>query len=152
VRLKFKLNEKYQQLVTKSPEGKSGMLVGLIEKEVGPLMDKVNELLELDPQERDLFLKYRAGYNGSPPTENKFFEYFQANQNTRKYVTPEEATAAAPAATTAVPAPGEAPPAPAGSRLGGGVFAPLIFFFFCFVKRRMRGVFFFPVPHPYFLL
>src|SRR5215470_20270548 len=32
VRLKYKLNEKYQQLVTKSPEGKSSMLVGLIEK------------------------------------------------------------------------------------------------------------------------
>src|SRR5215475_3921028 len=50
VRLKYKLNEKYQQLMTKSPEGKSSMLVGLIEKQVGPLMDKVNELLELDPQ------------------------------------------------------------------------------------------------------
>jgi predicted PurR-regulated permease PerM len=50
VRLKYKLNEKYQQLVTKSPEGKSSMLVGLVEKEVGPLMDKVNQLLELDPQ------------------------------------------------------------------------------------------------------
>src|SRR5262249_40195499 len=123
VRLKFKLNEKYQQLVTKSPEGKSGMLVGLIEKEVGPLMDKVNELLELDPQERDLFLKYRAGYNGSPPTENKFFEYFQANQNTRKYVTPEEATAAAPAATAAVATPVEPPAPPGGASFEGGSFA-----------------------------
>src|SRR5215471_18646416 len=56
VRLKYKLNEKYQQLLTKSPEGKSSMLVGLIEKQVGPLMDKVNELLELDLQERELFL------------------------------------------------------------------------------------------------
>src|SRR6516164_7727838 len=48
VRLKYKLNEKYQQLVPKSPEGKSSMLVGLIEKELGPLLDKVNEILELD--------------------------------------------------------------------------------------------------------
>ena len=71
VRLKYKLNEKYQQLVTKSPEGKSSMLVGSIEREVDPLMDKVNELLELDPEERELFLKYRAGYNG-PPDEDKF--------------------------------------------------------------------------------
>src|SRR5215469_13779960 len=39
VRLKYKSNEKYQQLVTKSPEAKSSMLVGLIRKEVGPLMD-----------------------------------------------------------------------------------------------------------------
>src|SRR5215468_3350403 len=102
VRLKYKLNEKYQQLVTKSPEGQSSMLVGLIEKEAGPIMDKLNELLELDPQEGELFLKYRAGYNGNRPIDHKFFEYFQANQNTRKYVTPEEAPAAAPAATATV--------------------------------------------------
>src|SRR6476660_449970 len=36
VRLKYKSNEKYQQLVTKSPS----MLFGLIRKEVDPLMDK----------------------------------------------------------------------------------------------------------------
>ena len=55
VRLKYKSNEKYQQLVTKSPS----MLVGLIRKEVDPLMDKINELLELNPEEGQLFLKYR---------------------------------------------------------------------------------------------
>ena len=53
VRLKYKLNEKYQELVTKSPEEKSSMLVGLIAKQVDPLMDKVNELLELDAEERE---------------------------------------------------------------------------------------------------
>jgi predicted PurR-regulated permease PerM len=131
VRLKYKLNEKYQQLVPKSPEGKSSMLVGLIEKEVDPLMDKVNQLLELDPQERELFLKYRAGYNGHPPIENKFFEYFQANQNTRKYVTPEEAPAAAPAAAVA---------------------APLIFVFLGFDNGQMRRYFISLVPNRYFEL
>src|SRR6516225_11446420 len=50
VRLKYKANEKYQQLVTKSPDAKLSMLIGLIKKEVDPLMDKVNELLELDPE------------------------------------------------------------------------------------------------------
>src|SRR5262249_181636 len=33
VRLKYKLNEKYQQLVTKSPEGKPSMLVSFIQKQ-----------------------------------------------------------------------------------------------------------------------
>ena len=61
-------------------------------------MDKVNELLDLDPEERGLFLKYRAGYNG-PSNEDKFLEYFRANSNTHKYVTPDEATAAAPPGT-----------------------------------------------------
>jgi hypothetical protein len=103
VRLKYKLNTKYQQLTMEPPEGKSSMLVDLIKKQVDPLMDKVNDLLELDPQEREQFLKYRAGYNGNSHTENKFFEYFQVNQNTRKYVTSEGAPVA-PAATTAVAA------------------------------------------------
>jgi len=152
VRLKYKLNEKYQQLVPKSPEGKSSMLVGLIEKEVDPLMDKVNQLLELDPQERELFLKYRAGYNGNPPIENKFFEYFQANQNTRKYVTPEEAPAAAPAATAAVAAPVEPPAAREGSNLEAWILAPLIFVFLGFDNGQMRRYFISLVPNRYFEL
>src|SRR5215472_3506111 len=58
VRLKYKLNEKYQQLVTKSPDGKSSTVVALVQSEIDPLMDKVNDLLELDAEERELFLKY----------------------------------------------------------------------------------------------
>src|SRR6516162_6551121 len=88
VRLKYKSNEKYQQLVAKSPEAKSIMLVGLIRKEVDPLMDKVNELLELDPDERELFLKHRASYSKNSSAEDKFLEYFRANQNTHKYAKP----------------------------------------------------------------
>src|SRR5215472_13751549 len=42
VRLKYKLNEKYQQLVTKSPEERPSMLVSFIQEQMGPLMDKVN--------------------------------------------------------------------------------------------------------------
>src|ERR1041385_1541709 len=60
VRLKYKLNERYRQLVAKSPEGKSNTLAPLIEKQLGPLMDKVNQALTLNPEERDLFLKYAA--------------------------------------------------------------------------------------------
>jgi len=41
--------------VTTSPDGRSNTVVGLIQSEVNPLMDKVNELLELDPAERELF-------------------------------------------------------------------------------------------------
>ena len=35
------------------------MLVGLIRKEVDPLMEKINELLELYPEEGQPFRKYR---------------------------------------------------------------------------------------------
>src|SRR5437867_13146423 len=61
VRLKYKLNEKYRQLVAKLPERKSNAVVPLIEKELGPVMDKINQALGLSPEERDLFLKYAAG-------------------------------------------------------------------------------------------
>src|SRR5437879_959623 len=61
VRLQYKLNEKYRQLVAKSPEGKSNAVVPLIEKEVGPVMDKINRALEIKPEERERFRKFCAG-------------------------------------------------------------------------------------------
>ena len=82
VRLKYKLNEKYQELVTKSPEGKPGMLVSFIQKQVDPLMDKVNQLLELDRKQTDQFLQDRSSHFGG---DNKILGYFEANQNTRRY-------------------------------------------------------------------
>jgi hypothetical protein len=77
------------------------MLIGLIKKEVDPLIDKVNELLELDPEEGKLFLKYRAtlrressswtatSSTGKSRSEDKFLEYFRENQNTHKYANPD---------------------------------------------------------------
>src|SRR5215813_2419415 len=67
VRLKYKLNERYRQLIAKPAEEKSNALAPLIEKELGSLMDKFNQSFALNPGERDLFLKYAAGYNGKPP-------------------------------------------------------------------------------------
>jgi len=164
VRLKYKLNEKYQQLVTKSPEAKSSMLIGLIKKEVDPLIDKVNELLELDPEEGKLFLKYRAtlrressswtatSSTGKSRSEDKFLEYFRENQNTHKYANPEEAPAAAAAATAAVAAPVEAPAAANNSSLEAWILAPLIFFFLGFDNGQMRRYFIGLVPNRYFEL
>jgi predicted PurR-regulated permease PerM len=164
VRLKYKLNEKYQQLVTKSPEAKSGMLFGLIRKEVDPLIDKVNELLELDPEEGKLFLKHRATVRressswtassptGKSPSEDKFLEYFRANQNTRKYAKPEEAPAAATAATAAVAAPVESPAGANSSSLEAWILAPLIFVFLGFDNGQMRRYLIGLVPNRYFEL
>src|SRR5215510_5247443 len=110
VRLQYKLNEKYQQLVAKSPEGKSNTVGQIIEKQLGPLMNKVNQSLDLSPTERDLFLKYAAGYNNKPPIEKKFVGYFWANQKTGKYVVPEETPAeTAPPAAPVTAAPAQAP-------------------------------------------
>src|SRR6266513_2453813 len=157
VRLKYKLNEKYRQVVVKSPEGKSNAVVPVIEKKVGPVMDKINRALELKPEERDLFLKYCAGYNGKPPVENKFFDYFRANQNAGRYVIPEKPPTEAVPPTVPVTA-ASARPTPAGegtsleNKLSAWMLAPLIFFFLGFDNGQIRRFFISLVPNRYFEL
>jgi predicted PurR-regulated permease PerM len=150
VRLQYKLNEKYQQLVTTSPDGRSNTVVRLIQREINPLMDKVNELLELDPAERELFLKYRA--DGISPDDVKFLRYFRANQKRRKYVMTDEAVAAAPTAAPSVTAPIVPAAVPSGSRLEAWILAPLIFVFLGFDNGQMRRYFIGLVPNRYFEL
>jgi len=157
VRLQYKLNERYRQLIAKSPEGKSNALTPLIEQNLGPLMDKVNQALNLSPEERDLFLKYAAGYNGKPPIESKFVDYFRANQNTREYAIPEKPTAsvASPTAPTAIVT-AQTPVPERGtsleSKLSAWMLAPLIFIFLGFDNGQIRRFFIGLVPNRYFEL
>jgi predicted PurR-regulated permease PerM len=147
VRLKYKLNEKYQELVTKSPEGKPSVLVSFIQKQTGPLMDKVNQLLELDRKEKQQFLHDRGGQFGE---NNKILGYFEANQNTRNYAAPEQAPAVAPAATVAAPVQPAA--AGEGSSWEPWILAPLIFIFLGFDNGQIRRYFIGLVPNRYFEL
>src|SRR5262245_56610290 len=145
IRLQYKLNEKYQQLVAKPPEGKSNTVGQIIEKQLGPIMNNVNQSLELNPKERDLFLKYAAGYDGRPPIDKKFVGYFWANQKTGKYAVPEETPAeAAPAAPVAAAA-AQAPPggeaASLENKLSAWMLAPLIFIFLGFDNGQLRRFF-----------
>jgi len=155
VRLKYKLNEKYRQLVAKSPEGKSNAVAALLEKELGPLMDKINQVLALNAEERSLFLKYAAGYNGKPPIQSKFVDYFRANQTTGKYVIPEETPTGA-ASPTAPAAPTQPPAAEEGtsleSKFSAWILAPLIFLFLGFDNGQIRRFFISLVPNRYFEL
>ena len=157
VRLKYKLNERYRQLVAKSPEGKSNAVTALVEKELGPLMDKINQVLALSPEERNLFLKYAAGYNGKPPINSKFVDYFRANQITAKYVIPEKTPrgAVSPGASAA-PAPTQPTAAEEGtsleSKFSAWILAPLIFLFLGFDNGQIRRFFISLVPNRYFEL
>jgi predicted PurR-regulated permease PerM len=157
VRLQYKLNEKYRQLVAKSPEGKSNAVAPLIEKELGPVMDKINRSLELKPEERDLFLKYCAGYNGKPPIENKFFDYFRANQSAGRYAIPEKPPTGTMPSTAPVAAASNQPSA-AGEgtslehKLSAWMLAPLIFIFLGFDNGQIRRFFISLVPNRYFEL
>jgi predicted PurR-regulated permease PerM len=157
VRLKYKLNEKYRQLVAKSSEGKSNPVATLIEKELGPLMDKINQALKLNPEERDLFLKYAGGYNGKPPIQNKFVDYFRANENTRQYVIPEKTPAgtvssSAPAAAASTQSPAAEEGTTLENKLSAWMLAPLIFVFLGFDNGQIRRFFISLVPNRYFEL
>jgi predicted PurR-regulated permease PerM len=147
IRLKYKLNEEYQQLVMKSPEGKPSMLMGFVQRQTGPLMDKVNQLLELDPKEREQFLRYSTAYF----VKNKIVRYFQANQDTRKYAAPEEAPDAALTTTATVAAP-IPPAAREGSSWEPWILTPLIFIFLGFDNGQIRRYFISLVPNRYFEL
>ena len=157
VRLKYKLNEKYRQLVAKSPEGKSNAVVPLIENQLGPVMDKINQTLELSPEERDLFLKYAAGYNAKPPIQSKFVDYFRANQNTGQYVIPEKAPPSVVPPGTSVAAPPSEPHTATEetsleNKLSAWMLAPLIFVFLGFDNGQIRRFFIGLVPNRYFEL
>jgi predicted PurR-regulated permease PerM len=157
VRLKYKLNERYRQLIAKLPERKSNAVTPLIEKETGPLMDKINQALDLNPEERNLFLKYGAGYNGKPPIQSRFVDYFRANQNTREYVIPEKTPTGAVSPTTpAAPAAAQPPTAEQGTslerKLSAWILAPLIFIFLGFDNGQIRRFFISLVPNRYFEL
>ena len=155
VRLKYKLNEKYRQLVAKPAEEKSNAVAPLIQKELGPLMDKFNQWLELNPEERDLFLKYAAGHTGKPPIQSKFVDYFRANQRTRKYVILEEApTGATQPARTVAPAEPAATTEETSfeNKLSAWMLAPLIFIFLGFDHGQIRRFFIGLVPNRYFEL
>ena len=157
VRLQYKLNARYRQLVAKSPEKKSNAVTPLIEKEVGPLMDRVNQALALDPKERDLFLKYAAGYNGKPPSQSKFVDYFWANQKGGKYVVAEKPSVGAASPTaSATPAPTQPLAAEEGTslenKLSAWMLAPLIFIFLGFDNGQIRRFFISLVPNRYFEL
>jgi predicted PurR-regulated permease PerM len=147
IRLKYKLNEEYQQLVMKSPEGKPSILMSFVQRQTGPLMDKVNQLLELDPKEREQFLRYSTAYF----VKNKIVRYFQANQDTRKYAAPEEAPDAALTTTATVAAP-IPPAAREGSSWEPWILTPLIFIFLGFDNGQIRRYFISLVPNRYFEL
>src|SRR5947199_2071407 len=157
VRLKYKVNDGDRQLVAKSPEGKTNAVTALLEKELGPLMDKLNQVLALNPEERSLFLKYAAGYNGKPAIQSKFVDYFRANQTTGKYVIPEETpTGAASPTAPAAPAATQLPAAEEGtsleSKFSAWILAPLIFLFLGFDNGQIRRFFIGLVPNRYFEL
>ncbi|NJM10457.1 MAG: AI-2E family transporter [Bdellovibrionaceae bacterium] len=157
VRIKYKLNEKFQEIVgTNNKEKSKGTLAQLISKEMGPMMDQLNRFFDLTPDEQELFLKYRKGHKGEPPIEDRFFDYFQANQTTSVYTVVERLPASAedPHAAGAVAPQAEVKKPKHGimEDLSIWILAPLIFVFLGFDNGQMRRYFIGLVPNRYFEL
>jgi predicted PurR-regulated permease PerM len=154
VRLKYKLNEKYQEIVgTHNPEKQKGTVAQLVSREVGPMMDKFNGLLDLDPGEIETFEKYRQGYKGQPPTDSRYVEYFNANQTTSVYTSAARAQASLDKGSEAtVGEAGEQSQDGLMEELSIWILAPLIFVFLGFDNGQMRRYFIGLVPNRYFEL
>ncbi len=155
VRLKYKMNEKFQELFgAGNAEKRPGPIAQLIAKEVGPAFGQVNQMLDLDADESDRFQKFSKGFKGQPPTEKRFIEYFEANQTASTYKVVIREPAAVPEA--AVPAPAATleaePKASLIESLSIWILAPLIFLFLGFDNGQMRRYFVSLVPNRYFEL
>ncbi|MBX3022304.1 MAG: AI-2E family transporter [Bdellovibrionales bacterium] len=152
VRLKYKLNEKFQQVVG-SKDG-SNPVGKMIAKEAGPMMDQINHLLDLTPYEVDLFKRYREGHNGEPPINDRYFDYFQANQTTSDYTAMSRDTAAVGSHAKDEALGGEPKTKKASLMEGLSIWmlCPIIFIFLGFDNGQMRRYFIGLVPNRYFEL
>lgn len=156
VRLKYKANEKYQEIVGSAGQEKRGLISQFVIHEFGPMMGQLNVLLDLTHEEKELFMKYRKGFKGQPAINDRFFEYFLANQ--------EAANAEVARKPSAIEKPDAGAAAsgevhrPESERKGLlelltiWMLAPLIFIFLSFDSGQMRRYFIGLVPNRYFEL
>lgn len=157
VRIKYKLNEKFQEIIgARDKEKKASAVAHLISKELGPVMDQINYQLDLSPDEREMFLKFRDGHNGQAKIEDRFFDYFQANQTTSVYSEPEREPSSSNEAIAKVSSRTNQETNKAGhglmEDLSIWILAPLIFIFLGFDNGQMRRYFIGLVPNRYFEL
>lgn len=156
VRLKYKLNESFKNVLGRGEGSSPNPISYLIAREAGPVMDQLNHLLDLSPEQQELFRKYRRGYKGEPPIEDRFYQYFEANSKTSTYaVVPRDpAHAANPAQVVHPPAEIHAPKKGSSLKeeLTIWMLAPIIFLFLGFDNGQMRRYFIGLVPNRYFEL
>lgn len=164
VRMKYKANEKFREIVGTAGHEKTGIMAQIVRHEFGPMMDQMNSHLELTADEKELFLNYVKGYQGQDPIDPRFHEYFLSNQAMAN-----AAVARKPSAVSDATDDGSAASAPhspdhqasvgEGSKKSGlmelltiWVLAPLIFFFMSFDSGQARRYFLGLVPNRYFEL
>lgn len=79
VRIQFKLNEKYQQLMQVDDSGKGNLVYSLVGSEIEPFWQQINRWLMLPPAERQQFEEYYRNRFGADRFDQKYYRYFLAN-------------------------------------------------------------------------
>lgn len=84
VRMKFKLNEKFDRIMGIDSEGAKGnFLYEILADDIEPLRAQVNHVLSLSPEQVTAFEQYYKGKNGEKPISEKYYQYFLVNSKTR---------------------------------------------------------------------
>lgn len=79
-RFQYKLNERYRSLMGIDREGEKGNIVyRYFGEDFDRFLKSINAFLELDENERELFLRYCSGYGGKPKIPDRYYQYFLAN-------------------------------------------------------------------------
>lgn len=155
VRLQYRLNERYRELMGVNSSGKGNMVYNLIGKDLDPVIGKLNGYLSLGAEQRKLFLKYYRGYNGQPPIKEKYYNYFVSNLRIIKAAEAEKEAIAA-GETAAAPAAG-GPASPEGIQLllhlaSIWLIFPLTMIFIILDRGQLRQGFMALIPNRYFEL
>ncbi len=80
VRLQFKVNEKYEHLMQIDPEtGKGNFLHSLVERDLTPLIESLNQILTLDLQQQKTFLEHLQNAEMDPKRAELYLSFFQTN-------------------------------------------------------------------------
>lgn len=139
VRLKYKLNERFDQTFANA-----NPVMSVFQKELQPMMNQINEILTLSRADQDLFIKYRQGYKGEEPIPDRYFEYFKKNF---KAGAPEVTTLTQPKLDEKSDKKGESSVLEA---LSLWILTPLIFIFLIFDHGQIRSFVLSLVPNRYF--
>jgi predicted PurR-regulated permease PerM len=163
VRLDFKLNERFISLMGINAEsGKGNFIYELGKNEIVPIVNSVNDTLELTDEQQKKFLNYyRKPYLDSPVRE-EYYQYFLANlqrRNSPKLTAITQDTVerdpSAEAAPTVVAVTSEEKPSQIASVISTmttWLIMPLIFIFMLFDKGQIKKYMVAMVPNKYFEL
>jgi predicted PurR-regulated permease PerM len=136
VRAIYKLNEGYKNLMGLDPSLTRGnWIYRLAHGELDPIVDRINRLLALTPEEHAQFLASRPRGPEAPAGSDRLLDYYRVNLQTLKMRKPAAfpqtgAVRAAPPTVAETPKPAlKTPIATLGHILSTWIIAPLVFLF-----------------------